>query len=105
MATIASPRLLLLDEHLAALDPRAAGLVMDLTARRVAEGRLTTLMVTHDMQAAIAWGGRLLMMHAGRVILDLSGPAKAALTIPELVERFHAASGTRLADDRALLTT
>ena len=104
MATIARPRLLLLDEHLAALDPRAATLVMDLTARRIAEFHLTTLMITHDMQAAIIWGSRLLMMRAGRLVLDVAGPDKASLTIPDLVERFHAASGTSLTDDRALLT-
>ena len=68
------------------------------------DGRLTILMVTHDMRAAIAWGSRLLMMHAGRVVLDVAGPDKAALTVAGLVQRFHAVSGTRLADDRALLT-
>ena len=105
MATIAAPALLLLDEHLAALDPRAAGLVMDLTTRRVAAGGLTTIMVTHDMAAAIACGSRLVMMHAGRIILDVTGAEKAALTVGGLVERFHAVSGTSLASDRALLTT
>jgi putative ABC transport system ATP-binding protein len=104
MATIATPGLLLLDEHLAALDPRAAALVMALTAARVTQNRLTTLMITHDMQAAITWGSRLLMMHAGRIVLDVSGPDKAALTIPGLIERFHTASGAAFADDRALLT-
>ena len=104
MATIANPGVLLLDEHLAALDPRAAALVMALTAARVTQDRLTTLMITHDMQAAITWGSRLIMMHAGRIVLDVSGTEKAALTIPGLVERFHAVSGTILADDRALLT-
>ena len=104
MATIGRPKLLLLDEHLAALDPRAAGLVMDLTARRIAEGGLAALMVTHDMAAAIRWGSRLVMMHGGRVVLDVDGAAKAGLTVQGLVERFHVASGAVLADDRALLT-
>ncbi|MCX7381645.1 MAG: ATP-binding cassette domain-containing protein [Alphaproteobacteria bacterium] len=104
MATLAEPGLLLLDEHLAALDPRAAALVMELTARRIAANQLTSIMVTHDMQAAIAWGGRLVMMHAGRVVLDVQGTEKSALTVPGLVERFRAASGAVLASDRALLT-
>jgi putative ABC transport system ATP-binding protein len=104
MATLAQPKLLLLDEHLAALDPRAAALVMALTARRIAAFRLTALMVTHDMRAALAWGSRLVMLHAGRIILDVTGPEKAALDVTELIARFHAASGAELTDDRALLT-
>jgi putative ABC transport system ATP-binding protein len=104
MATLAAPRLLLLDEHLAALDPRAAGLVMDLTARLVVEGGLTTLMVTHDMRAAIAWGSRLVMMHAGRIVLDVAGAEKAALTVAALVDRFHTVSGADMTDDRTMLT-
>lgn len=104
MATLAGTRLLLLDEHLASLDPRTAAAVMQLTGRLIAEQGLTALMVTHDMAGAIAWGNRLVMMHAGRVIFEAAGPAKAALTVPGLVERFHAASGQALADDRALLT-
>ena len=82
-------RLLLLDEHLAALDPKTAESVMDLTARLVSEQRLTTLMITHNMQDAIRWGNRLLMMHAGRIVFDVSGAAKAALTVPALVDKFH----------------
>lgn len=101
MATLAAPALLLLDEHLAALDPRAAGLVMELTARRIAEGRLTALMVTHDMRAALAWGDRLVMMHAGRIVLDVAGAEKAGLTVAGLVERFHALGAV---SDRGLLT-
>ncbi len=104
MATLAEPGLLLLDEHLAALDPRAAALVMELTARRIATNHLTSIMVTHDMQAAIAWGSRLVMMHAGRVVLDVRGAEKSALTVAGLVARFRAASGAALASDRALLT-
>ncbi|HEY7608582.1 MAG TPA: ATP-binding cassette domain-containing protein [Alphaproteobacteria bacterium] len=104
MATISGSRLLLLDEHLAALDPKTAEIVMALTARLVAEQKLTTLMITHNMQDAIRWGNRLLMMHAGRIIFDVSGAAKAALTVPALVAKFHEASQGDLTDDRVLLS-
>jgi putative ABC transport system ATP-binding protein len=103
MATLSGARLLLLDEHLASLDPKTAETVMALTARIVGERRLTTLMVTHNMQDAIRWGDRLLMMNAGRVILDIAGEAKAALTVPDLVAKFHEASRGALTDDRVLL--
>jgi putative ABC transport system ATP-binding protein len=104
MATISGSRLLLLDEHLAALDPKTAEIVMALTSRLVTEQRLTTLMITHNMQDAIRWGNRLLMMHAGRIIFDASGEAKAALTVPALVAKFHEASKGDLTDDRVLLS-
>jgi putative ABC transport system ATP-binding protein len=104
MATLAGPRLLLLDEHLANLDPRTGTAVMDLTGKLVATLRLTTLMVTHNMAEAINWGNRLMMMHAGRTIFAAEGAAKAALTVRDLVERFHAASGQELSDDRVLLS-
>lgn len=104
MATISGSRLLLLDEHLAALDPKTAGIVMALTARLVAEQKLTTLMITHNMQDAIRWGNRLLMMHAGRIIFDAAAEAKAALTVPALVAKFHEASKGDLTDDRVLLS-
>ena len=104
MATFARPRLLLLDEHLAALDPRVAGLVMAATARLVEADRLTTLMVTHNMAEAIRWGNRLVMLHAGRIVFEAAGAEKADLTVEALVERFHAVSGQAFADDRALLT-
>jgi len=97
MAVIAAPRVLLLDEHCAALDPKTAELVMAATLQAVAAGRLTTLMVTHNMQHAIRYGGRLLMMDAGRVLLDAAGEEKARLTVDALVERFH------VAHDRMLL--
>jgi putative ABC transport system ATP-binding protein len=103
MATLAGPRLLLLDEHLASLDPKTAEIVMALTARLVGEGRLTTLMITHNMHEAIRWGSRLVMMHAGRIIFDAAGSEKAALTVPALVEKFHQASRQALTDDRMLL--
>ncbi|MBL8702912.1 MAG: ATP-binding cassette domain-containing protein [Alphaproteobacteria bacterium] len=104
MATLARPRLLLLDEHLASLDPKTAEAVMGLTGRLVAAGRLTTLMVTHNMQDAIRWGDRLIMMHEGRIVLDLRGAEKGALTVPGLIERFHGVSRGGFATDRALLS-
>ncbi len=103
MATSANPRLLLLDEHLANLDPRTGGIVMELTGRLVAEAQLTTLMVTHNMAEAIRWGNRLVMMHAGRIVFDVAGNEKAALTVDALVERFHAVVGAEFVDDRVLL--
>jgi putative ABC transport system ATP-binding protein len=100
MATISGSRLLLLDEHAASLDPKTAEIVMALTARLVEERKLTTLMVTHNMQDAIRWGNRLVMMHAGRVLFDARGAEKAALTVPGLVARFH-----EVAEDRTLLAS
>lgn len=88
MATLSRPRILLLDEHTAALDPRTAQLVMDATRRIVAEHQLTTLMITHNMSHAIEYGDRLLMMEAGRIRLDIDGAEKERLTIPEIVRRF-----------------
>ena len=103
MATLSGSRLLLLDEHLAALDPKTAQAVMALTDRLIAEQRLTTLMITHNMQDAIRWGNRLLMMHAGRIVLDISGTEKAALTVNSLVAKFHEVSHADFTDDRVLL--
>jgi putative ABC transport system ATP-binding protein len=103
MATVAAPRLLLLDEHTASLDPKAAAQVMALTGRLVADPGLTTLMVTHNMQQAIRWGDRLIMMHAGKVVFDVAGAGKAGLTVPDLVAKFYEASGTELTEDRLLL--
>ena len=104
MATLGQPKVLLLDEHLASLDPRTAEAVMQLTARLVAEGRLTTLMVTHNMHEAMRWGSRLVMMHEGRVILDVAGDDKTRLTAATLVAKFYEASGAELSVDRMLLT-
>ena len=104
MATLAGPRLLLLDEHLAALDPKTAELVMALTDRLVRERRLTTLMITHNMADAIRWGNRLVMMHRGRIIFEAAGAAKAALSVNGLVAKFHEAGHIDLADDRMLLS-
>jgi putative tryptophan/tyrosine transport system ATP-binding protein len=104
MATLTTPKVLLLDEHTASLDPKTAELVMAFTGRLVAEAHLTTLMVTHNMHQAIQWGSRLIMMHAGRVVLDVRGEAKARLQVGDLVTKFYEASGTELTEDRLLLT-
>lgn len=103
MATVAKPRLLLLDEHTAALDPKVAAKIMELTGRTVEENRLTTLMVTHNMEIALQWGSRLIMMHLGRIILDVSGAQKKQLTVAGLVHKFHEVSGETLAVDKMLL--
>lgn len=104
MATLASPEVLLLDEHTAALDPRTAALVQDLTRHLVAEAGPTTLMVTHSMRQAIDLGDRLVMLHEGRIALDLSGPAKAGLTVPDLLDAFgRTRDGTAGLDQDALL--
>lgn len=99
MATLKRPPLLLLDEHTAALDPRSAKLVMEATLKAVESGRMTTIMITHNMDQAIAHGDRLLMMHEGRVILDLDREEKSKLTTADLVDRFH-----DVVSDRMLLT-
>jgi putative ABC transport system ATP-binding protein len=104
MATLARPRVLLLDEHLASLDPKTAEAVMRLTDRIVAEQGLTTLMVTHNMAEAVRWGTRLIMMHEGRIILDVAGEERARLTVPDLVRRFHEVSRRELSEDRMLLS-
>ncbi|MFA4964317.1 MAG: ATP-binding cassette domain-containing protein [Thermoleophilia bacterium] len=103
MAAVAEPGLLLLDEHTAALDPKVAATIMDLTAAIVAERGLTTLMVTHNMELALRYGDRLVMMHAGRIVLDLDAGQKAALTVRDLIEKFHAVAGEAFAVDRMLL--
>lgn len=103
MATSAEPRLLLLDEHLANLDPRTAVVIMTLTGRLIAEARLTTLMVTHNMAEAIRWGNRLVMMHAGRIAFEVAGGEKSGLNVGALIDRFHAVVGEELVDDRVLL--
>ena len=104
MATLRKPKLLLLDEHTAALDPKTAAKVMELTERMVTEEKhLTTLMITHNMRDAIRYGNRLIMLHAGRIILDISGQEKKDLTVPELLEMFARASGDEFSGDRAIL--
>ena len=104
MATLQKPQLLLLDEHTAALDPRTAAKVMELTERIVNENHLTTLMITHNMRDAIRYGNRLVMLHEGRVILDIAGEQKSKLTVTDLLEMFTKASGSEFASDRAILS-
>lgn len=104
MAVLKKPKLLLLDEHTAALDPKTAEKVLQLTDRIIKEGKLTTLMVTHNMRDAIKYGNRLIMMHEGRIILDIKGEEKQKLTIENLLQRFGKASGEEFANDRALLS-
>ena len=103
MATLTDPKLLLLDEHTAALDPKTAAKVLNLTEKIVGEHHLTTLMVTHNMNDAIRLGNRLIMMHEGRIIYDVSGAEKAALTVADLLQKFEEVSGGELANDRMLL--
>ena len=103
MAALRTPKLLLLDEHTAALDPKTAAKVMELTERMVTEEKLSALMITHNMRDAIRYGNRLIMLHAGRIILDISGQEKKDLTVPELLEMFARASGDEFSGDRAIL--
>ena len=104
MATLKKPKLLLLDEHTAALDPRTAAKVLALSEKIVAENRLMTLMVTHNMRDAIQYGNRLIMMNEGRVILDIAGEEKKNLTVEMLMDAFAKASGEAFANDRILLS-
>lgn len=103
MATLQKPQLLLLDEHTAALDPLTAKKVLDLTQKLVAEQNLTTIMITHNMNDAIRIGNRLIMMSNGKIILDVRGEEKKALTVEDLHQRFKEASGEEFSDDRAVL--
>ena len=103
MATIAEPKLLLLDEHTAALDPATAEKVLDLTRRIVGERGLTCLMITHNMRSALELGTRTIVMDAGRIVLDVSGQERVSLTVPELMQLFHERSGRALDNDRMLL--
>lgn len=103
MASIKRPKLLLLDEHTAALDPKTAAKVLEISDKIISENKLTALMVTHNMKDAIAHGNRLVMMHEGRIIYDVSGEEKMNLTVEDLLEKFNKTSGTEFASDRALL--
>ena len=103
MATLRKPELLLLDEHTAALDPKTAAKVLELTEKIVAENHLTTLMITHNMKDAIRMGNRLIMMHDGRVIYDVAGEEKKNLEVSELLEKFEQAAGEEFANDRMML--
>ncbi|MCI9456199.1 MAG: ATP-binding cassette domain-containing protein [Oscillospiraceae bacterium] len=104
MATLQKPRILLLDEHTAALDPQTAAKVLELSEKIVNENHLTTMMVTHNMKDAIAHGNRLVMMNNGHIILDISGEEKKKLTVEALLEKFAQVSGSELANDRMLLS-
>ena len=104
MASLKKPKLLLLDEHTAALDPKTAAKVLELSDRIVAESGLTTMMVTHNMKDAIAHGNRLIMMYDGKIVIDVSGEEKKKLTVPQLLELFNKVSGSDEADDKLLLS-
>lgn len=103
MATLQKPKLLLLDEHTAALDPKTAATVLELSDKIIREHGLTALMVTHNMKDAIVHGNRLIMMHEGRVILDIAGEDKKKLTVEELLLKFEEISGEEFASDKAIL--
>ena len=103
MATLQKPKLLLLDEHTAALDPKTAAKVLETTERIIQRDHLTTLMITHNMRDAIAHGNRLIMMYDGRIVVDVSGEEKRRLTVEDLLALFEKASGQALASDRMLL--
>ena len=104
MAALQKPKLLLLDEHTAALDPRTAAKVLELSDKIVEENHLTTLMITHNMKDAIAHGNRLIMMDAGHIVLDISGEEKKKLTVSDLLTLFSKVSGTEANDDKLLLS-
>jgi len=103
MATLKKPKVLLLDEHTAALDPKTAAKVLEISDKIISENNLTALMVTHNMKDAIQHGNRLIMMGNGRVVLDIQGEEKKRLTVEDLLQRFSVASGSEFANDRALL--
>ena len=103
MATMIKPEVLLLDEHIAALDPKTAGQILYLTQEIVKNQSLTTLMITHNMKHAISFGNRLIMLHQGRILLDLRGTEKAQLTVKDLLRQFYEAQGEELAMDSLLL--
>ena len=104
MATLQKPKLLLLDEHTAALDPKTAKTVLDLTEKIIEEDHLTALMVTHNMKDAIRMGNRLIMMQDGRVIYDVAGEEKKNLQVSDLMAKFQEASGAEFANDRMILS-
>ncbi len=104
MATMIRPEVLLLDEHIAALDPKTAGKILALTRDIVKEQGLTSMMITHNMKHAISFGNRLIMLHQGRIIFDVRGEEKKALTVEDLVRRFYESQGEELAMDSMLLS-
>ena len=104
MATMQHPKLLLLDEHTAALDPKTAAKVLEISEKIISENHLTTMMVTHNMKDAITYGNRLIMMHEGQIIYDVSGEEKKNLTVADLLEKFEEVSGSEFANDRMMLS-
>ena len=104
MASLVKPKLLLLDEHTAALDPKTAAKVLDATQKIVERDNLTTLMITHNMRDAIAYGNRLIMMHEGRIVVDVGGEEKKHLTVEQLMNLFSRASGSDVVNDKLLLS-
>lgn len=104
MASLKKPKLLLLDEHTAALDPKTAAKVLELTDNIVNENQLTAMMVTHNMKDAIRMGNRLIMMHEGRIIYDVAGEEKKKLRVSDLLAKFEQASGSEFANDRMMLS-
>ena len=104
MATLRTPKLLLLDEHTAALDPKTAAKVLELSAKIIAEQKLTAMMITHNMKDAIAMGNRLIMMNEGRIVVDVSGEEKKRLIRADLMGLFEKAAGKELTGDRLLLS-
>ena len=103
MASLKQPKLLLLDEHTAALDPKTAAKVLEISDKIIAENNLTAMMVTHNMKDAITHGNRLIMMHEGRVIYDVSGEEKKNLKVKDLLAKFEEVSGGEFANDRMML--
>ncbi|MBM7636544.1 ABC transporter ATP-binding protein [Streptococcus saliviloxodontae] len=103
MATLVRPKILLLDEHTAALDPKTSDMVMNLTRKLVEEQELTTLMITHNMEHAIEYGNRLVMLYHGKIVVDVRGEEKKNLTVAQLMDLFHKNSGEALNDDALVL--
>jgi len=103
MATLAGMKILLLDEHTAALDPKTAAFVLELTAKIVEGSQLTAMMVTHSMRQALDYGSRTVMLHEGQVILDVAGPERSGLDVPDLLRMFEQTRGEKLDDDKLLL--
>ena len=103
MAALVTPKLLLLDEHTAALDPKTSEMVLQLTEQIVTEKELTTLMITHNMEQALAYGNRLIMMHEGQIVVDITGEEKKRLSVADLLELFKEKSGSKVSEDALLL--
>ena len=104
MATLKQPKVLLLDEHTAALDPKTAKKVLDITESIVEKNNLTTIMITHNMADAIRVGNRLIMMHEGQIVVDVKGEEKKNLTIEQLLQLFEASSGSQFTSDKVMLS-